>query len=435
MALFHIGLDDTDSLKKGCTTYIAALLVEALNKDATFVDYPNLIRLNPNIPWKSRGNAAVCLRIRSDKNADYLLDMVTYYVKEYRDREDPKNQPGIALLKGEIPSQVKDFGKRALYDVLSFEEAMSIAEKAKVRYSLISGGRGFIGALASIGNTLEGDHTFELAVYRRKELWGSVRSVNLDSVIKMDKASAPLTFNNVDYEKGRVLITPHGPDPVLFGIRGEDPTILLDALKKVEFEGAERWVIYRSNQGTDVHLSCSQRVADLKPHQAAVIEGIVSVKPKAITGGHIISAITDGSGNIDIAAYEPSGGFRTIVKGLRRGDMIRAYGGVRVLDGNKFTFNLEKLEILDLVEENQRNPLCPECNKRMKSEGKKKGYQCKKCGIKSTSTVIEKTERALKKRIYLPPARAMRHLAKPVQRYGMEKSSWDSKVGLYHGFF
>lgn len=66
----HIGLDDTDSTRKGCTTYVAALLVEKLQKlGANFIDYPSLIRLNPNVPWKTRGNGALCLRIQYDVTA------------------------------------------------------------------------------------------------------------------------------------------------------------------------------------------------------------------------------------------------------------------------------------------------------------------------------------------------------------------------------
>jgi len=51
MVKLHIGFDDTDSPKGGCTTYIAALLVEKLSiMSVSFMDYPNLIRLNPNVP-------------------------------------------------------------------------------------------------------------------------------------------------------------------------------------------------------------------------------------------------------------------------------------------------------------------------------------------------------------------------------------------------
>jgi tRNA(Ile2)-agmatinylcytidine synthase len=45
----HIGLDDTDSVRGGCTTYIAALLAVELERlGAVFLDYPLLVRLNPN---------------------------------------------------------------------------------------------------------------------------------------------------------------------------------------------------------------------------------------------------------------------------------------------------------------------------------------------------------------------------------------------------
>ncbi|MCX8169597.1 MAG: hypothetical protein N3D72_00745, partial [Candidatus Methanomethyliaceae archaeon] len=73
MTLYHLGIDDTDSLKFGCTTYVAALLIEELIKYSKFIDYPNLIRLNPNIPWKSRGNGAVCLRFHSDMSEKEIL--------------------------------------------------------------------------------------------------------------------------------------------------------------------------------------------------------------------------------------------------------------------------------------------------------------------------------------------------------------------------
>ena len=67
----HIGLDDTDSTRNGCTTYIAALLVEQLEHlHVKFIDYPNLVRLNPNVPWKTRGNGALCLRFEFDEELE-----------------------------------------------------------------------------------------------------------------------------------------------------------------------------------------------------------------------------------------------------------------------------------------------------------------------------------------------------------------------------
>ena len=53
----HIGMDDTDSARGMCTTFLAYVIVDGLlARGAAFLDYPRLVRLNPNIPWKTRGN-------------------------------------------------------------------------------------------------------------------------------------------------------------------------------------------------------------------------------------------------------------------------------------------------------------------------------------------------------------------------------------------
>ena len=435
MPIYHLGLDDTDSLKMGCTTYIAALLIDRLLKTSSFIDYPNLIRLNPNIPWKSRGNAAVCLRVESDCDAEELLEMATEYVEKYRDREDPKNQPGIAICQSDtVPEGLKNIGKKALSEVVPIEEALSAIGNYNVKYRTIRGGRGIVGALAAIGNTLEGDHTFELAVYRGKALWGKKREVDFESVRRYDSEVGDGSFNNIDPESKRLLVTPHGPDPVLFGIRGESPPLLLRALDTVKFAGGERWVIYRSNQGTDAHLSQRRRIGSLKPYMAAAVEGTICKEPIKIHGGHVISRLSDGSGEIDVAAYEPSAGFRNALSALVQGDVVRAYGGVKVHGQDGITLNLERMEVVNLVRVKGRNPRCPGCGKSMKSEGKGKGYQCRRCGRKESMNVLD-GEREISVGNYLPPPKAMRHLTKPLKRYGHEKPGWSGPPGVFYGIF
>ncbi|MGA9388178.1 MAG: tRNA(Ile2) 2-agmatinylcytidine synthetase, partial [Candidatus Bathyarchaeia archaeon] len=87
--IMHVGLDDTDSVRRGCTTYVAALLVEKLEGlGASLFDYPNLIRLNPNVPWKTRGNGALCLRVQYDENVEKKIkEVVTSTVEEHSDLE------------------------------------------------------------------------------------------------------------------------------------------------------------------------------------------------------------------------------------------------------------------------------------------------------------------------------------------------------------
>ncbi|MFN3621698.1 MAG: DNA-binding protein, partial [Nitrososphaerales archaeon] len=75
--LVHIGIDDTDSKIGGCTTYTATEAVKhiLINKVAIFKDYPKIIRLNPNIPWKTRGNAAIALTLETEE-PKYVFEAV-----------------------------------------------------------------------------------------------------------------------------------------------------------------------------------------------------------------------------------------------------------------------------------------------------------------------------------------------------------------------
>ena len=64
--VLNIGFDDTDSPKGMCTTFLAYKVVDLLKKQKTeFLDFPRLVRFNPNIPWKTRGNGAVSIKIKT----------------------------------------------------------------------------------------------------------------------------------------------------------------------------------------------------------------------------------------------------------------------------------------------------------------------------------------------------------------------------------
>ena len=44
-----------------CTTYIGLRIAASTRKQ--ILGYPRLVRLNPNIPYKTRGNGAVCMNL------------------------------------------------------------------------------------------------------------------------------------------------------------------------------------------------------------------------------------------------------------------------------------------------------------------------------------------------------------------------------------
>ncbi|MEM2226158.1 MAG: tRNA(Ile)(2)-agmatinylcytidine synthase [Candidatus Bathyarchaeia archaeon] len=436
--IVHIGFDDMDSLSGGCTSYICALIIERISRlRVRFLDYPNLIRLNPNVPWKTKGNGAICLRVETDEELRDLEEAVVGLVEENADLEDPRTSPGIVFLPGEVPREVEEFSERALFDLVKLSSAIKLVRDNGGEAIGLKGGRGIVGGLAAIGNRLLSDHTFEMIAYRARENYGKRRLVDPESVEKMDRLTRPMTFNNLDRESGRVLITPRGPDPVLVGIRGESPDILFDAFSKVKIgEPVERWVLFRTNQGTDAHLRVDFRIVELKPFRSACIKGIVSSPPKVIEGGHVIFKLSNGSGEIDCAAYEPSGDLNRVARKLIVGDLIKAYGGVRRASrAHPRTMNLEKIEILELARVLEfRNPKCPSCGRGMESAGRGQGYRCRRCKTEAKEKVAFEVPRAISPGTYLASPRAHRHLTKPLSRYGLEKGSWaPSPPGPFFG--
>ncbi|MCS7120388.1 MAG: tRNA(Ile)(2)-agmatinylcytidine synthase [Nitrososphaerota archaeon] len=428
MIKLHIGLDDTDSPRGGCTTKVAALMIENFRRiDVSFLDYPNLIRLNPNVPWKTRGNGAVCLRLLCDKgDLDDLKEIAIQTVEENSDLHYPRTDPGIVFLTGDVPIEIETFAEMAITGLVRKREAFQLIRRYRAEAVCFNEGRGVIGALASIGEQLKKDYTYEFIAYRTPENVGKPRMIDSSSVLLMSKELGSMSFNNVDEETGRILITPHGPDPVLYGIRGESP----DAVRRghelvVSYEPIDRWVIFRTNQGTDAHLRRIGSIVSARPFCPAIIKGEVASKPRVIAGGHVIFQLKDQTGTIDCAAYEPTGDLKEKAKMLRVGDIVEVYGGIRKASTcNPLTINLEKINVLRLAPEVILcNPLCPRCGKRMKSMGRGQGFECKKCGLhgKRLEKIAEEAKRSLELGIYVTSPRSQRHLTKPLSRYNLEK--------------
>jgi len=429
MVNLHIGFDDTDSPRGGCTTHIAALLVEKLAKlGVRFIDYPNLIRLNPNVPWKTRGNGALCLRIECNRDlVRTIFEMVASVVEENSDMGFADTDPGIVFFQGKkIPLQLRQFTKRTIQNIVRIDEALDLMKSFNCEALGFRTGYGIVGALAAVGETLEGDHTYEVITYRKPENWGTKRKLDLKSVEEMDQKMKGKTYNNVDEETGRILITPRGPDPIFYGIRGETGKDVLLAQGMIRSsEPVERYVLYRTNQGTDAHLRRIGSLSDISPFNSVIVNGVVSSMPKLVPKRHRIFTIKDSTGCIDCAAYEPTGTLRKVARQLTIGDEIEVCGGVRSSGNNPLTINLEKIRLRKLSSRLiMRNPRCLKCDKRMKSAGKGKGFKCPSCGFRSLDIQKKaiRENRDLKKGLFVTSPRSQRHLTKPLCRYGKEKS-------------
>jgi tRNA(Ile2)-agmatinylcytidine synthase len=430
MVRLWIGIDDTDSKDGMCTTYVGAVVLDRLKKlGAKIIDFPRLIRLNPNWKLKTRGNCAVALHVEvEEQKVPGIKNIVLKTVEELAELDHDTTNPGVVFYQSEkIPAKVRTFSKKVVQDTVTIEEAEALARDIGAEIHKFKLGRGIIGGLAAIGNTLESDWTFELIAYRVPENWGSKRMIDAASVVKMNSKTSPETFDNLDQSTGEIRITPHTPCPILYGIRGESAEVTMRAQKLVkEMEPIERVVIYKTNQGTDEHLRRA-RISEARPNWSVIVDGEVCEKPRVIPGGHVIFKICDGTGKIDCAVYEPTRQFREVVKKLIVGDKVRAYGGIKEKPELPLTINLEKIAILKLAPALKKvNPVCKSCGRRMKSEGKGKGYSCKKCKIRlpTKAAKILKISRDVTVGAFEVPPRARRHLAKPLIRVKQQRREY-----------
>jgi len=423
----HIGIDDFDSPRGMCTTYFGALIADYIKekKDIVFLDYPYLIRLNPNIPFKTRGNGAVSLHLEiRDVYIDDFLDYLEQGVWEYADLKHGKSDPVILVSLGKRIDFFREIYRRALKELVPSRYVLrSIKRWSNIKIIYPKTGRGIVGAVAAIGAYKLKDFTYELLFYRDVHEKKKSRAVDQKILLEIDKKYRPLIFANFDYEKKRMLALSHGPDPVILGIRSLDPYILLDIFyflaQKIKFEKA---MIYKSNQGTNSHLSDVKMIKDIRPYDSVVIKGVIFEEPTIIRGGHVIFIIKDETGRITCSVYKQTGRLNRFAKMLMKGDYIEVGGGIipSVLHG--MTLNVEYIRLIQAAPlEIIQNPLCPICGNRMESLGRNKGFRCSKCGYRSQK--IKKIRkivlRYVEPGLYIQSPIAYRHLTKPLETLGM----------------
>ena len=371
-----VGIDDTDSSRGYCTTYLGYRVARDLGPLVRVLPYPKLVRLNPNIPFKTRGNAAVCLTFDTDDPAR-AFDAITSKVKELADVRGGANS-GMVFIEAAEARLFEPLYLEAVSRVVNPHRVRRFLDEVGAKTLELGNGMGVVGAASSIGFSEKFDHTFELIAYRRKGSWGSKRVIDSASVKEMDSRTFPHTFNNYDYQKRKVLIAPHGPDPVFAGIRGDSPTSTTLAFGMIAFdEPLDGFMVYMSNQHTDAHL---QTKLEWKVYSSGWVDGTVKNVATG-TGGHVyVTLETEGAARL-AAAYEPTGDLRRAAKLLMDGDRVRAFGGVRRATSLHPTIlNMEKFELLSL--------------------GGKRS--------------------AIRKGTYISSPRANRHLTKPLIRYGNE---------------
>lgn len=414
----HVGIDDTDSPEGMCTTYLVCSIINQLKEEEIAIEgLPSLIRLNPFARFKTRGNGGISFKIDMDNYNSEKIDLakkiVLKNVEELSEMSCENTNPGVVFYEGKITAEMKNYAKKAIYSIISIEEAEKFGAKIGAEIHKFKKGRGIIGSIAAISCPLE-DYTYELLTYRLKENYGKKRLIDEKSVYEMDKKTD--TFENVDIHNKYIAIEPKTPCPILYGIRGEsvEGLKLAKSLVKVE-EPIESYCIFKTNQHTDMHLQNITKIKDMEKYGCYIVSGYLKENPHVIEGGHVFFTLADDSGEIEAASYEPTKEFRHVIKELLSGDQVQLFGGI----GCGGTFNIEKIRIISLNKKQHfENPICS-CGKRMTSAGKNKGFKCKKCGNKISSSekiAVEEERGLVEGKFYETPVSARRHLAKPLCR-------------------
>ena len=412
-----VAVDDTDSRDHGmCTTYLAARLADRLAADGATVKRRLLVRCNPAIEWKTRGNAACA--VHTDADPETAADRARALVEAFAVTETDRTSPGVVVAAGapdDVPEGVSEFATDALRRRHDLDDAVALADAAGYRHEGWCGGRGRIGALAAVGAARAFDEwTYERLTYREFERCGRPREVDRDSVFAAAAEGYPTVWDTVDRVEGEAVCVPSAPGPVLHGIRGDGPSAVERAADRIEGEPAERAATFHTNQGTDAHLR-DGAVGDLRDGRAYRVEGEVRAAPETREGGHVHFDLTDGNGAVRCVAFEPTKRFRDRVRALRAGDRLTVCGEV-----GGGSLKLEKFAVRSLVRTELETPDCPACDRSMSSAGLEAGYRCRDCGTTAPGKVERPVERDLEPGWYEVPPVARRHVAKPLVRGGFD---------------
>lgn len=426
----YLAVDDTDSRDGMCTTYLLAKMISEMPFD--LIGLPRLVRLNPAVPWKTRGNGALTMRVgvgggeprtigegdgeirchprlRREVSAEEVMDWALPYVGEYM---QAGSNPGIVVSRTKPPQRLYWQGAR---EILPIEDTAAVLDGMGALRHGEGDGRGIVGAACAMAWRPR-DRSLELLAYREEQRWGSVRRLEISSVERLD-AMYPSTFNNIERRWMKAAIMPSTPCPVLYGIRGEDLSDLIAAKGTLEAEQPAIWLIFLTNQGSDDHVI--EDAAELLPNRSYRLSLTVSSLSRDEKGGHVIIRARRGDEELDCAAYEPSKEFRNLIRLLRPGDEIDAIGELRE---EPRTLNLEKVLVKRLADSLLKagNPRCPRCGRAAKSVGKGAGYRCRPCSVHLPEDAAPRSPepRLVVPGWYEPPVCSRRHLSKPLCRMG-----------------
>ncbi|MFB0563159.1 MAG: hypothetical protein ACETWM_18315 [Candidatus Lokiarchaeia archaeon] len=148
-ALEHltIGIDDTDTEDAGATWSLSLSLLDHLGEDVEKISH-KVVMLNPNIRYKTAGNAVSFIEIALDPNKyDELINKCINFLTKTTLSENT----AIAVLHGlHIPNDLIEFANKVRAKEVKISEALKAAKKCNIEVFEVTGKRGIVGAVAGL---------------------------------------------------------------------------------------------------------------------------------------------------------------------------------------------------------------------------------------------------------------------------------------------
>ena len=400
-----IGLDDTDSVEGGCTTWDFHLLLSYIEDSGYEIKSPRLVRLWPFAPDRTRGNAALSAEviIAPEQEQEFKKILGNWFEERYRSQEGikPKEDtahPSLVWSPVQLPEEWYWEAVRGY--IKPDERVKQLNDQTGVNYWFEGSNRGVVGATSSISWRGSEDWTWEATAWREKSAIGKRRVVPTTSVFEMSE-KFPSTILNRDPNAGKSLISPRTPCPVLYGIRSEEEDVAKDAHLFLQcdddVEKAAAMRVHRSNQATGDHIK--------EVKMGVVISSINEVK-----GGHASIFVFSEGKRYALVAFKQGGAVNSLLRRTVIGDIVE-WGGLVSLDGE---FHLESLSVVDAVPRSLQRPLCL-CGQRFQRQGIGQPLRCQSCGELSNSVWCSNIFQD--ENVWVQPHPThRRHLAKPLSR-------------------
>lgn len=371
----RLGLDDTDHVDEGCTTSsfdeLLSEIQEAMNCD---IIERRLVRLWPFAERRTRGNGALGAIIDIPDKDEVLLEKIC---NDWFDRlltkvagYPPSKIPAAPCLVISFDKAPEHWYWDAVRGYVNPENILREAGNTGTILLLKNEISGVVGACAAISWESNPHSSWELIAWRDDSSLGSERRVSPRSVSQLESLF-PGTFLNRDPTKGKGLIAPRTPCPVLYGIRGSSSSeverahIWLQSEKGVE--SCKSYAIHRSNQISDDHIESTR-------------SGLVICKPRETKGGHARVSVFSRGQSLNLVAFREGGPVNRLLRTLEPGDKI-TWVGLHSPDGS---IHLERLRIDSATPRIFSRPIC--CRRTMRSSGRNQGLRCLSCGRKEKKT-------------------------------------------------